>query len=220
MDLLDGKRVEVPARDEEPTAKRLRSSDPDLQVVVKFTGDDGKVVEKEYAMYAGVLAGMSKFVDAMLAAPMKENNDGKVVLEDVSPEVFEAALKFEQDTTAARNMTAEDAVKVLEFYDKFEFTGGLHLCNVVLNEYFQQQLDLGFKKPPDNLNLLIEAIMLAEQCNLPEALKNGVLYMHKKMCSGQTEYPFGGTMFTKEHIKKLQPLFVKGVIPYGDNEIV
>ena len=48
------------------------------------------------------------------------------------------AIKFQSDQTAARAMTPEDVLKVLDFYDKYEFTAGLALCDQVLLEQFEE----------------------------------------------------------------------------------
>ena len=85
------------------SAKKLRSSDPDLTIVLRFqtpvtkdndnenqaqadTEESSETLEKEYLMYGPTLAKLSNFVDTSLSVNMQEQQTRKTVFHDVTPQ--------------------------------------------------------------------------------------------------------------------------------------
>jgi len=101
----------------EPDPKKIRSSEPDLKVVIGSEGgeagtaDDAEhegVVTKWYISPS--LAAKSKYIDALLAAPMKESKSRTITFPDISPATWELMMKLIDDPVACRTMKAEDVV--------------------------------------------------------------------------------------------------------------
>ena len=197
--------------DEHPATKKLRLSEPDLKIILKYKDDDDTQMTKEYEVYANILASMSKFVDASLSIEMKEKAEGVIVMQDVTPEVFDVALLYMSDPSAARSATPEDIIKVVEFYDKYEFSSGLKLCDDILHDFFTREMKLDDKHPPENLDLLVDCIVLAEQLSLDQSKTSGLDYLESRF--GNDFRRFGATMFSVEHVRKMHPMFKKGLFP-------
>ena len=125
------------ASEGEPESKKIRSSEPDLKVIIgsdeaekEEAGADGeddaeqkpRVVTKWYI--SQTLATKSMYIDALLAAPMKESESRTITFPDISPDTWDLMIRFVDDPVAARRMKPEDVVRVAKFYDKYEFSGG------------------------------------------------------------------------------------------------
>ncbi|CAB9504278.1 expressed unknown protein [Seminavis robusta] len=191
---------------DEPPCKKIRSSDPDIKITLKYMDDDNDPATKEYSMYGPVLSHLSKFIDTSLSVGMQEKATNEIIFHDVHPDLFEKALNFLQEPCAARSMTAKDASELIEFYDKYDFEGGLKLCDEVIAAYLEHQNALGLMTPPDDLGILVDAAALAYQINLPKAKDVAISYLRTRMRDAEKTY--GRMMFGSEHIKKLQPMFV------------
>ena len=216
----------------EPDAKRIRSSEPDLKVIIgsddaeKAAGahvdgkksantdakdDDGAkkkhpaVVTKWY--HCQTLAAKSKYIDALLVAPMKESESRTITFPDISPETWDLMMKFIDDPLASRSMSAEDVVEVAKFYDKYEFTSGTSLCDAILAEYFKSIHDVLYERKtpvvPD-VDFIVDSVVLAHGTNLGKAYVQGMAYVWSAL--KWTFAPLGKTMFSEEHMKKLAPL--------------
>jgi len=175
--------------------KRLRLSDPDLKIVLKYDDAEGVAQTKEYQLYSQVMCSLSKFIDSALSHEMKDKNKREIVLEDVIPEIFDLAFLYVTDPLKARSVTVEDALKVVEFYDKFEFPSGLQLCDSLVDEYIRSECD-----KPKNLNLFVDCLVLAERLDLEMSKHTAVEVLH--IWIGHVD----ASMFSVEHIKKLHPM--------------
>ena len=234
----------------EPESKKLRSSEPDLKVIIgseeaekaapgadadgkaSANGDGAEkkqpfVVTKWY--HSPSLAAKSKYVDALLAAPMKESESRTITFPDISPETWELMMKFIDDPVASRSMKSKDVVKVAKFYDKYEFTGGSSLCDIVLRDYFKSvsqacPLDKSFSIPPlhksnnvvpPDLDFVTKAVELAHEANLKDAFEEGMGFIWRML--GSFRVPIGRTMFSKNHMETLAPLLdaTKGGVGSG-----
>jgi hypothetical protein len=102
------------------------------------TDENGDEAKKEYEMYSQVLSKLSTFVDTALSINMRGKETKSIVFNDVTPEIFELAIKIEEDSFAARSMKLEDAIKVVLFYHMYEFPTGL--CSVWYDDDFQVRL--------------------------------------------------------------------------------
>ena len=214
----------------EPESKKLRSSEPDLKVIIgsdeaeeaaEGADADGKasaggeddgaekkqpfVVTKWY--HSPSLAAKSKYVDALLAAPMKESESRTITFPDISPETWELMMKFIDDPVASRSMTAQDVAKVAKFYDKYEFTSGTSLCDAILEEYFQSIHGILRERQnpvvPD-VDFIVDSVVLAHGANLGKSYDAGMAYVWDAL--RWLLAPLGRTMFSEDHMKKLAPL--------------
>ena len=119
---------------DERDAKRLRSSEPDLKVILG-SGDE----ETVQWYHSQTLASKSKYIDTMLAVPMREREDRVISFPDIEPDVWEKMIKFLDNPIAARCMNAKDAVEVAVFYDKYEFVDGRELCSLIMMDYMRDR---------------------------------------------------------------------------------
>ena len=215
------------ASEGEPDTKKIRSSEPDLKVIIgseeaekEEAGADGKddteqkagVVTRWY--HSQTLAAKSKYIDALLAAPMMESESRTITFPDISPDIWDLMMKFVDDPLAARSMKPEDVVQVTKFYDKYEFGGGASLCNAILVEYFQSvyihafpnPFKLTASRPPVALDVdfIVASVVLAREANLGKAFDEGINFIWKLL--NKTAVPVGRTMFSQEHMKLLAPL--------------
>ena len=185
---------------EEREAKMLRSSEPDLKVILG-TGDNESVL----LYHSQTLASKSKYVDTMLSVPMKEREEYVISFPDISTETWELMMKFIDDPVAARKMDEKDALSLVEFYDKYEFGGGRNLCSHIISDYFApRSLARREEKRKLDLDLVIDLVNVAHKTNLEDALKAGLNYIWEKLQSIQQ--PYGRLMFTESHLTKLAPV--------------
>mmetsp|Transcript_21872 Transcript_21872/g.62733 ORF Transcript_21872/g.62733 Transcript_21872/m.62733 type:complete len:372 (+) Transcript_21872:140-1255(+) len=202
----------------ETESKRIRSSEPDLKVIIGSASDVGgeRCGEKNDAEHNGVvtkwyhsqtLATKSKYIDALLAAPMKESESRTITFPDIAPETWELMVKFIDDPIACRSMKAEDVVKVAKFYDKYDFGGGRNLCDLILFDYFKSvRKDESVMVVPD-VDFIVASVVLADEANLGKAFEEGMKFIWEIM--NCMYVPVGRTMFSEEHMKKLAPLLEK-----------
>jgi hypothetical protein len=84
--------------------KRLRSSEPDLQVILG-SGDD----TSSRWCHSLSLALKSKYIDTMLSTPMREQETRTITFPDITPSTWHKMNKFLDDPLAIRDMKIEDA---------------------------------------------------------------------------------------------------------------
>lgn len=127
---------------------------------------------------------------------------------------FEAAIKFQEDALAIRAMTPEDVMLVADFYDKYEFTGGLDLCDAVLLDYFTRNKNKNpEKEAPENLDLLVDAIALADKLMLKKSRIVGNGFLEARLNS--VSVPYGRIMFTEDHFKTILPMLKNKTVNFG-----
>jgi len=182
----------------EREAKKLRSSEPDLKVVLG-SGD----AESIQWHHSQTLASKSKYIDAMLSTPMKEKDEYIISFPDIDPETWQKMMKYIENLVAARQMNARDALDVALFYDKYEFVEGGKLCDQVIVDYFKS-INILEKNFTLDLDLIIDLVNVAHKANFDAATKEGINYIYKKLNSVGT--PYGRMMFTEEHLIKLAPI--------------
>jgi hypothetical protein len=93
-------------------SKRLKSAEPDLEVVV---GEEGKI----YNYHSVVLASWSDYVDTMLATPMKEQQTKRITFPEIEPKVWEQLIDYIH--TDFEDITSTEAKQLLPLYDKYGF---------------------------------------------------------------------------------------------------
>jgi len=216
-----------------PLVKKLRYSQPDVKVILVYTNDDQEKAddsdnnknkdtaasdactseeskkEKEYWMYSLELCRWSKFVDNCLSSNMQEASTKEIKFHNVTPEIFDLAIRLQNDHNAIRSATAEEAIKVVEFYDKYEFTAGLEFCDRVIVEHFKNLEHQGGEGAGwlfSDLDLSIESTVVAERHNLKESKTQSLSHMYSCL--------FGEpSIFTVDQVKKLHHLFKEGNFP-------
>ena len=135
---------------------------------------------------------------------MKEREEGTISFPDITRDTWQKMMKFLDCPAAARKMTARDTLDVAVFYDKYEFGEGRELCDLVMVDYFKTTHAME-KSYTLDLDLIVELLCVAHEANLDSAFKGGMTYIWARINRiGDT--PYGRTMFTEEHIKKLAPL--------------
>lgn len=189
------------------SCKKLRYTEPDIRVKIK--GEDKE--EKVYEMYAQNLARLSSFVDASLSLDMRERNNMEISFHGITPDLFEKALQFVEDPLSIRLMKPSDALELVPFYDQYEFSGGLVLCDEIMSDLFGQQPPMSSRKPPQDLDLLVQASALVHQYNLNKSRPSCISYLNSRFHS-DGYLPFGATMFSEAHMRLLQPLFQEGLL--------
>ena len=89
---------------DERQAKKLRSSEPDLKVILG-SGDDQSILW----YHSPTLAAKSNYIDTMLAVPMKERNEHVISFPDITTETWEQMMKFIDDPIAVRQMNVQES---------------------------------------------------------------------------------------------------------------
>mmetsp|Transcript_30328 Transcript_30328/g.65618 ORF Transcript_30328/g.65618 Transcript_30328/m.65618 type:complete len:379 (+) Transcript_30328:151-1287(+) len=206
----DGRNEQKHAAPNEPTPKKLRSSEPDLKVVLGSSGGDGGGGEVDLVTrwyHSQTLAAKSRYVDAMLASPMRERETRTISFPDIQATSWDLMMKFLDDPIAIRTMEARDVMKVAKHYDKYEFCDGRRLCDMVLVDYFKRAL---LDEESDSLigqidvDALVESVALAHEANLEKSFKEGMKYIWANVQSNHV--PYGRTMFTEDNMETLAPL--------------
>ena len=122
-------------------------------------------------------------------------------------------MKFQTDFVAIASMSANDAAKLVEFYDLYEFTGGVALCDKLFYDVFRIQ-DASFNLPPRNFDLCVDAAILAHRLNLLKSKDEALDFLENRLCI-QGDCPYGVRIFRVEHIKKLQHMLIEGLFPFA-----
>ena len=155
--------------------------------------------------HSQTLASKSKYIDTMLAVPMREREDRVISFPDIEPDVWEKMIKFLDNPIAARCMNAKDAVEVAVFYDKYEFVDGRELCSLIMMDYMRDRsIHKMEKRYTLDIDLIIDLVIVAHKANMDDIFKQGMKYILNKMNS--TEIPYGSLMFTESQLEKLRPV--------------
>ena len=199
--------------------KRLRSCEPDLKVILG--SGEGESIQW---YHTPTLASKSKYIDTMLAVPMKESTDSVISFPDITPDIWAKMLKFLDNPIAVREMTAKDAVEIVAFYDKYEFVEGVKLCSYVMMDYLSDdsldKMEKSFSLDNDNIDLIVNSVVTAHKANLEDVYKKGMKYILDKFKSpAELGFltPYGRLMFTESHLEKLAPAFSYCKERSGDN---
>ena len=182
-------------------AKRLKSSEPDFEVTCKADGEE----EKTFQCHSFSLAFQSKYFDSLLVSNMSEAESKKVTLEDVSPEVFELALEIVQDPVKTLAATPEEILKVVRFYDRFDFTSGLKVAETVLGKFIDGWIERqGQRNPkPTEMRMIIQVIKLSEESQGMEALVQKSKDFIKKSLAYDSSGHVAG-IFTEDNVTAIQ----------------
>eukprot|EP00956_Cyclotella_meneghiniana_P012754 scaffold18149_cov48-Cyclotella_meneghiniana.AAC.6 len=192
-------------KDEEPPAKKLRFSEPDLQIVLG-TDEDVSTIK----VHSLLLANKSRYIDTMLSTPMREQETRTVSFPDISPGIWEKMNKFLDDPLAIRKMKIEDVLDVAQFYDKYEFTQGTKLCEDIMLDYLSpESLEEMENALTLNLNLVIDLTLIAHESNMSSVFQSCIVYLLRRLIiqpfpyRGKGSSPYTNIMFTEEQLKKI-----------------
>jgi hypothetical protein len=119
------------SRDGGSEPKELRSSEPDLKVILG--SGEGQSI-KWY--HSPMLASRSEYIDVILATSVMEREARTITFPDITPKVWESMMKFFDDPIAIRQMKVTDVLEVAPMYDKYGFAEGLKLCGHVMLDSF------------------------------------------------------------------------------------
>jgi hypothetical protein len=160
-----------------PSQKRVRVSKPDLTIICKGGGG----AERTFECHSIVMATHSEYFDALLSSTMKESTEKKVILEDVSPEVFEEAMRLLEDPVAGGAISPEQALKTASFYNRFEFANGLKLVCQTLGKLLDKWTAEKSKVPfRFETKLLMRAIVFAEESATPTLIEKSKAFLSAK----------------------------------------
>ena len=183
----------------EPTPKKLRSSEPDLKIILG-SGDDTAI---EW-YHSPALALKSKYIDTMLATPMREQETRTLTFPDISPSIWQKMMTYLDNPLAIRQMKPEDVKDVALLYDKYEFTQGCELCKYIMIDYFDSLQELEEEYALD-LELYIDLVIIAHKATFRDAF--GVYYKDYLFYTMEYESSrYNRTIFTEEHLRKVFPL--------------
>ena len=184
---------------EESPCKRVRYSDHDVKIILKYTVTDENEQqvkkEKEYLMYGLILSSMSTFFDTCLSADMKEKRTKEIIFHDISPELFELAIKFQTDHVASKHMIPEEAVKIVEFYHRHGFENGLELCDCVLDEWFCDAI--ASDELPEDLDYLLKVAVMVDELELEASRKTSQIFL-KQALNNRSKSKMHAAMFSVE----------------------
>ena len=158
--------ADIIAATDERDGKRLRSSEPDLKVIL------GSGEEETVQWYhSQTLASKSKYIDTMLAVPMREREDRVISFPDIKPNVWAKMMKFLDDPIASREMNAKDATEVVVFYDKYEFVDGRRLCLHIIVDYMSDKSIRNMEKTFSiDIDLIVDLVIAAHTATLKACL--------------------------------------------------
>ena len=210
-----------------PSRKKLKSSDCDLTIKLKFNsssssegeqGEDpaaaGTSTEKSYEVHSVVMASHSGYFDSLLDSGLSEAQSKMVTLENVEPEVFELALELLEDPVKASSVTIEQIIQVAPFYNRFLFAKGLELAKSVMLSYMNEQSKVNqtaqdFKTKTistRDLDRIIDVILIADEiADLEEIKELGIKYLRDQF--GYV-LPTRLATFTLEHWQRLHRFIV------------
>jgi hypothetical protein len=148
----------------------IRYADPDLTMIVGF-GDncDNDGTERRprrcYVYHSVTLALQSKYIDAALSSGMRESAHKELSFPDLSPEVWDLMMKYVTPGNV-EPMSTHHARMLVLLYGKYDFTLGLHMCDVVSAKLVKKDLFMG--KLPNQRRYAVEAFVATHTLGLPE----------------------------------------------------
>jgi hypothetical protein len=164
--------------------------------------------EKSYRYPLSILQTWSKYFDTMFATSMREKKEKKVILRDIEPFLWEEMIDFVGVPRNARCMDIDHVMYLAPAYDKYHFAGGFHLCDQVVEDYFQrmlQELKMNNERV-HNLHQSIEVILLADEIDLVYGRDKGIEYFGIILNS---PFYFDERCLNEDKLKALIPIILK-----------
>lgn len=173
--------------------KSLKSSEPDLTVIVGSKGN-----EKQFMYHSIIMASHSVYVDTLLSSSMKESKEKVIHFDDIEPDQWVKVIAYVQDPIVAQDlMDFDEAIAFTPFYDKYDFRIGLDLCSsVVGNSIEEKSVDWDARR-------WIEVILACEMLS-PSVRKESVRLFAKEL------KPEG--FYSEEELLAVAPVVAKNEI--------
>ena len=207
----------------------MKSSTPDLNVVLCYKDHDGNTKEKVYPMYSQVLAMLSGAVDTALSTPSAARTTDTTasatsavrafVFEGITPDLFELAFRqlecpyanwqneYEEEidpeplVDSDGKMVPKAIGVLLAFYGKYKIARGVEFVDQTCCKYFESNWN-----PDGDLTVLVDVACLAFRYNLRKA-EMVARFSIQCMFDDRCESPFTVTDVSNILISKLQPWF-------------
>jgi hypothetical protein len=205
-----------------PYSSRLQSYAPELKIKLHYRDENGVDQIKEFDHYGLIMACLSKFFDAALAAPMAERTTRVVDLHGFSPSIVKEALEYvlaplyHSPIEQQRIMNCATAVALLPFYDMYDFPTGRVLCDEAIAREFEllenDDDDNSFvahwevwkrKTRQDPMSLLLDIAILADDVQLSKASQTTKRYLNLHMATFSQSYHY-------PDIQALHPMLKRG----------
>lgn len=153
------------SNEESIVTRRLKSFPPaDLRVVIGSS-------ERVYRHHAFILASYSSYVDTMLSTPMQERANNCITFPDIEPETWEKMIGLLEP---GAEITEEDIVIVLPYYDKYQFFDGIRICDKHISDSFSPSR---FGNYADEYhNLLVSLAVMSYNLNLPRSKDRAIQF--------------------------------------------
>lgn len=160
---------------------------------------------------AQIMAGHSRYFEAVIASKMAEAHDGKILLQDVDREHFEHAMRYLEDFSVSLaddvDKTKKQAMceNVARIYDRFDMPMGLKILDGSVKKILltSSTKNNQSKTNEREIDQWITYTRLANQANLHEALNAGLKLLEKVL--KPTHQPFD---LTEKHVERCKPLIV------------
>lgn len=181
------------------------SDDEDAAAAAAAAPTDSKI----YWYNSAIMATHSKYIEAMLSAPMRESANLELKFPEITPPTWELMMNFVEDLSAARKMCSLDVLKVVEYYDKYDFVQGRKLCDDVLSDSIKRAVNAEKKCNtfPRHAGKFVDILVAADKYNLTKARELGMDHLAQKLSSKSSLY--GRTMFKIRHMEKLVPILAR-----------
>lgn len=185
----------------------LRICQPDLKIVV----GEGEG-QRTYLYHSQVMASHSIYIDTILSMPRNEGELYKIGLPDVPAKTWENMMVFLKPSMV-RQLDYQRASQLARFYNKYQFTEGVAICDIVLSQELSKQANNknsvnGF---PYSLSFLIDTVLVAQRYNLSQTLGAG----KEKLCDAFNSRDVRARM-TEGYINRLRPVIARSDRLWGE----
>jgi hypothetical protein len=193
--------------DQLPYSNPLQSHAPELKIELHYRDENGVDQIKEYVHYSLMMASVSEFFDTALAVPMVESTTKVFELHGFSPSIVKEALEYvlaplhhHPTVIEQQRMNCATAVALLPFYNMYIFPTGRALCDeAIAREFELEDEDTSIvphwetwthKTNGNNLSLLLDSAVLADDLQLPKASQTTKRYLNLHMAHFSQSYHY------------------------------
>ena len=170
--------------------KSLKFAQPDLSIVV------GKE-QCLFQYYAVIMARHSNYIENMVASHAKESGHTLTIyFTDIPRDDWLHMIAYLENAFGAAKLSPEDAMRLIHFYDKYEFPVGKAICSRVIKDHVEEG--------GGEMDQYINIYLLAEQFQLEQIKDSCVALFEKKLSVYDT-----ARHLTQKELKLLAPIIVK-----------
>lgn len=153
-------------KNDQPPQKKIRFSEPDVKVIVG-SSDVGSGEVKVFFHHSVLLAYHSGYIDSMLASSLKESESKELTFPDIPPSTWDSMIQWVGDPCAAVTLEFKDALKVAEFYHKYNFHHGVALCdNIFKGRVLTKARSIS--NVPSKSDAVIDVMEVLHKCGMTE----------------------------------------------------